>query len=250
MGEISIHADGMVRPDKPYGQRPWHDLSLSRALDDAECVALADVDRRVEGPIVEGEAMPTEREKMCAGEWYEPNDPALVAVRRQVRERLWLLNGEASDDVRREGLCALFGHLGEGAWIEPIFRCDYGFNIHIGDRFYANSDCIFLDTCEIRIGDNCLLGPRVGLYTVSHPLEAAARRTGIERGRPIRIGNDVWIGGGAIVVPGVTVGDGAVIAAGSVVTRDVPASALVGGNPARVIRQMGAGGEEKGAGQR
>lgn len=193
--------------------------------------------------------MPTEREKMCAGAWHDPNDPQLVAARRRARAELNRLNAAEDDDIRHQGLRALFGSLGQDAWIEPVFRCDYGFNIHIGDRFYANADCIFLDTCEIRIGDNCLLGPRVSLYTVNHPLEAAARRTGIERGRPIRIGDDVWVGGGAIVVPGVTVGDGAVIAAGSVVTRDVPAGALVGGNPARVIRQTCAGGAGK-AGRR
>ena len=184
--------------------------------------------------------MTTEREKMCAGEWHDPCDPALVAARKRTRAELRALNGMADDALRHEGLRALFGSLGPDAWIEPVFRCDYGFNVHIGARFYANSDCTFLDTCEIRIGDGCLIGPRVGLYTVNHPLEAAARRTGVERGAPIRIGDDVWIGGGAIVVPGVSIGDGAVIAAGSVVTREVPAGVLVGGNPARILKVIGA----------
>lgn len=180
--------------------------------------------------------MSSEREKMCAGEWHDPSDPDLTTLRHQVRARLRALNAAASDGERHDGLRSLFGHLGASPWIEPAFRCDYGFNIHIGDRFYANADCIFLDTCEIRIGDGCLLGPRVMLFTVNHPLQAAVRRTAIEQGKPIHIGNDVWIGGGAIVVPGVSVGHGAVIAAGSVVTRDVPAGVLVGGNPARALK--------------
>ena len=128
----------------------------------------------------------------------------------------------------------LLGAVGDGTTVKPRFMCDYGFNIRAGRNLFVNYDCIFLDVAPIDIGDDVQIAPAVQLYTATHPLDAAVRRSGLESGRPIRIGHNVWIGGGAIVLPGVTIGDDAVIGAGSVVTRDVPAGSVVVGNPARV----------------
>ncbi|KIZ32991.1 sugar O-acetyltransferase, partial [Stutzerimonas stutzeri] len=123
---------------------------------------------------------------------------------------------------------------GAGAVIRPPFHCDYGYNIHLGEGAFLNFNCVILDVVAVHIGAGAQIGPAVQLYTADHPRDPEARRSGVEFGRPIRIGKNVWIGGGAIILPGVTVGDDAVIGAGSVVTRDVPASATVVGNPARV----------------
>nr|WP_269329177.1 sugar O-acetyltransferase [Kineosporia babensis] len=130
------------------------------------------------------------------------------------------------------------GSVGEGGNFEPTFRCEFGRNIHLGKHFFANFDCVMLDGAPIRIGDNVLLGPKVGLYTSNHALDPGERREGACVARPITIGNDVWIGGGASVLPGVTIGDGAVVAAAAVVTRDVPSRTVVAGNPARVLREI------------
>lgn len=189
----------------------------------------------------------TEYSKMVSGELYNPSDAGLVKMRRRARELTEQYNythpvGE--DDIRAKILTELLGFSGkqkltaEPAFIEPPFRCDYGVNIRVGERFYANFDCVFLDVCRITIGDRCMLGPGVHLYTATHPLEAAPRGLGLEFGNPITIGHDVWIGGRAVICPGVHIGDGAVVAAGAVVTKDVPAHSVVGGNPARVIRMI------------
>jgi maltose O-acetyltransferase len=129
----------------------------------------------------------------------------------------------------------LFGRLADDAIIEAPFHCDYGFNISVGAHFYANLNCLFLDCAPIEIGDQVLLGPGVHLYTATHPLSSAERRKGLELAKPITVGDDAWLGGGAIVLPGLTIGDRAVVGAGSVVTRDVPAGERVAGNPARPI---------------
>src|SRR5690606_23281785 len=139
----------------------------------------------------------------------------------------------------RELLNSLFGSIGEEIQIHPPFRCDYGYNIHVGENFFANYDCVFLDICEIRIGDNCLIAPGVHIYTASHPLDSEARISGLENGKAVSIGHNVWIGGRAIINPGVKIGDNVVIASGSVVTKDIPDNVLVGGNPAKVIKQIG-----------
>ena len=122
--------------------------------------------------------------------------------------------------------------------IEPPFRCDYGSNILIGDNFYANFDCIILDVCPVTIGDNVLFGPRVCLFTASHPVDPSGRSSGLEFGKPISIGNDVWIGGGALINPGVTIGNASIIGAGAVVTRDIPDHVIAAGNPCRVVRPV------------
>jgi len=168
----------------------------------------------------------TARERMVAGELYDALDPELVEARERARLLL------ARD---REALTALFGRLADDTVVEPPFHCDYGFNISVGRRFYANVNCVFLDCAPIEIGDHVLLGPGVHLYTATHPPDAAERRSGLELAKPIAVGDDAWLGGGAIVLPGVTIGARAVVGAGSVVTRDVSADERVAGNPARPI---------------
>lgn len=184
--------------------------------------------------------MRSELEKMQAGELYDPCDPELGAARLRARQLSRRFSAMPDDDGkgRISLLRELFGSVGEGSWVEPEFRCDYGFNIHVGRRFFANFNCVILDVCEVHIGDDCLIGPQVGIYTAMHPLDATERSSGREYGRPVTIGNQVWIGGGAIINPGVTIGDRAVIASGAVVTKDVPADTVVGGNPAVVLRSL------------
>jgi maltose O-acetyltransferase len=171
------------------------------------------------------------RERMLAGELYDASDAELVAARRRARALLARYRAARDVSVLRE----LFGTVGDDAVVETPFRCDYGSNIAVGARFYANVGCVFLDCASIEIGDHVLLGPGVHLYTATHPSDPALRRRGLEYARPIAIGDDVWIGGGSIVLPGISVGDRAVVGAGSVVTRDVAAGAAVAGNPARPI---------------
>lgn len=137
-----------------------------------------------------------------------------------------------------ELLKELFGSTGETIYIEPSFRCNYGYNIHVGENFYANFNCVILDVCEISIGDNCFIAPGVHIYTATHPLNAKERISGLEYGKPVTIGNNVWIGGGSIINPGVQVGDNVVIGSGSVVTKDVPDNVVIGGNPARIIKEI------------
>jgi maltose O-acetyltransferase len=173
----------------------------------------------------------TAREQMLAGELYDASDAELVASRERARGLLQRYNAERDTAV----LGTLFGRLGDGAVVEAPFHCDYGWNIAVGERFYANAFCVFLDCAPIEIGDRVLLGPGVHLYTATHPLDAGQRREGLEYARPIAIGDDAWLGGGSIVLPGVSVGEAAVVGAGSVVTRNVAPGVAVAGNPARPI---------------
>lgn len=179
--------------------------------------------------------MKSELDKMIAGDLYRADDPELVAARLAARKLVRRFNHSDDDDLsgRFALLTELFGAVGEGSFIEPTFRCDYGFNIRIGRKFYANFDCVFLDCAPITIGDEVMLAPGVHLYTATHPMDHETRASGLELARPITIGNRVWIGGRSVILPGVTIGDFAVIAAGSVVSRDVPAGAVVRGVPAR-----------------
>lgn len=182
----------------------------------------------------------TEKEKMLAGVLYDASDPELVTERLRARQLVRAFNDtnpahlEARDGLLHE----LLGGRGEQCNIEPTFRCDYGWNIHLGENFYANFDLVILDVCEVHIGRNCLIAPRVQILAATHPIDPDVRRSGLESGAPITIGDDVWIGAGAIIHPGVTIGDGAVIGAGAVVTKDVPARSVVAGVPAKVIRQI------------
>jgi maltose O-acetyltransferase len=179
----------------------------------------------------------TEREKMLAGLPYDPGDQDLRDGRARAVGLTVAINAEP-DRERRGALVNELVNAADGkAVIMPGFFCDYGVNIHLGARAFANANCVFLDCAEIRIGDNFQAGPGVQLLTPEHPLDAIARR-GEETARPIVIGDDVWIGGGAIVLAGVTVGDRSVIGAGSVVTRDVPSDVVVVGNPAKIVRRL------------
>jgi len=176
----------------------------------------------------------TERERMLAGELYDASDAELVRLRAHARSVLARYNREARPEILSE----LLGGLGESVWIEPPFFCDYGENIFVGDGFYANTGCVVLDCARVEIGDRVLFAPNVQMYAATHPVEAEIRASGLECARPITIGDDVWIGGGAIVLPGLAIGDRSVVGAGSVVSKDVPADVLVAGNPARVIREL------------
>jgi len=183
--------------------------------------------------------MRSERDRMLAGEPYDPLDPDLVERRVRARDLCQALNAtrESETDRRRAILRDLFGAGGDSVWMQPPFYCDYGENIHLGERVFFNFNCVVLDVCPVTIGDFTLFGPAVQIYTPLHPLDAATRRRE-EYGKPVVIGTDVWVGGGAIILPGVTIGDRAVIGAGSVVTRDVPDGVFAAGNPCRVVRTI------------
>ena len=182
----------------------------------------------------------TERERMLSGQLYDAGDETLTAARGRAKRLTWRYHQlDPTDwDSRTQILQELLGHLGEDSWIEPPFRCDYGTQISIGDHFFANYDCIFLDVAPITIGKRGMFGPRVCLYTAGHPLDAATRNTGLEFGKPIAIGDDVWLGGNVVVLPGVTIGAGTVVAAGSVVRRDLPPHVLAAGNPCQMLRPI------------
>jgi maltose O-acetyltransferase len=181
----------------------------------------------------------TEREKMIAGELYNPMDAELVAARVRARDLCQSLNAtrEAQETERREILRDLFGQGGATVWMQPPFFCDYGSNIELGERVYFNFNCVVLDVCPVRIGSFTLFGPAVQILTPLHPFNAELRRRE-EFGKPIAIGSDVWVGGGALILPGVQIGSRTVIGAGSVVTRDIPEGVLAAGNPCRVIREI------------
>jgi len=183
--------------------------------------------------------MKTERRKMLAGELYDPMDPELVSARAQARDLCQALNAtrEAEQEQRRSILRELFGAGGESVWMQPPFFCDYGTNIELGERVFFNFNCVVLDVCPVRIGSFTLFGPSVQVLTPMHPFNAEQRRRE-EFGKPIEIGSDVWVGGGAIILPGVRIGDRAVIGAGSVVTRDIPEGMFAAGNPCRVVREI------------
>lgn len=182
--------------------------------------------------------MRTEKQKMLAGELYHAGDAELAADRHAAS--VWMLRYNVSlalpSAERRALLRELLAHVGEGAAIRPPLHCDYGYNIHLGAEVFLNFNCVILDVVSVDIGEGTQIGPAVQLLTADHPRDPTVRKTGVEFGRPIVIGRNVWIGGGAIILPGVCVGDNAVIGAGAVVTRDVAPDATVVGNPARQKR--------------
>ena len=182
----------------------------------------------------------TEKQKMLAGDCYDSLDEELMRERMHARRLLRLFNDTFENELasRRTLLKQLFGSLAGDPVVEPPFYCDYGYNIHVGERFYANIDCVILDVREVRIGDGCLLAPGVHIYTATHPLNAKERAAGKEYGKPVSIGDNVWIGGRAQILPGVSLGNNVVVAAGAVVTRDVPDNSLVAGNPAVVKKKL------------
>lgn len=182
----------------------------------------------------------TEKQKMLAGKMYNPLDPVLVDEREKARLLFQDINSlnENKKEERIQKLYQLFGKAGKNLWVEPPFFCDYGYNIEVGDNVFLNYNCCILDVMPIKIGNNVMMAPNVQIYTATHPLEAKVRNSGEEYAKPITIGNDVWIGGGAIICPGVTIGNGAVIGAGAVVTKNIPDNVVVGGNPAKIIRHI------------
>jgi maltose O-acetyltransferase len=180
------------------------------------------------------------RERMLAGEPYIASDPELGAMYLCAQQLLHAFNHSSPNAIeeRQSLIQQLFGAIGTGADIRPPFRCDYGSHIVAGERLFINYDCVILDCNRVRLGDRVLLGPKVQIYTASHPLDPNERSEGWEYALPIEIGSDVWIGGNAIICPGVTIGAGATIGAGSIVTRDIPPMVLAAGNPCRVIRHL------------
>lgn len=182
----------------------------------------------------------TEREKMLSNEPYLATDPEIKGLYKRARNLLYAFNTSHPDESKKrdEIIQTLFGAIGQKFDIEPPFQCDYGCHIYAKENLYINFDCIILDCNKVYIGRNVLLAPKVQIYTAYHPLEAETRRAGLELAAPVTIGNDVWIGGGAIICPGVKVGDNTTIGAGSIVTRDIPSNVVAAGNPCRVIREL------------
>lgn len=182
----------------------------------------------------------TEKEKMLSGQLYDASDPELDRERLYARLLFQKIN-ETKEDQKAERdrlFYELFGEAGEGLYVEPPFYCDYGYNIKVGEKVFMNYNCCILDVMEVKMGSNVLLGPNVQVYTATHPMDAKTRAEWLEYAKPISIGDDVWIGGGAIICPGVTIGNGVVVGAGAVVTKDVPDNVCVAGNPARVIKEI------------
>lgn len=184
--------------------------------------------------------MKTEKQKAAEGLLYDANnDPELQQEMLNTRCLLHEYNQLPPNRSEERGrLIRRIVNMGEGGCIISPFYCDYGYHIHIGKNFFANTNLVILDGADVSIGDNVFIAPNVGIYTAGHPLDAERRNAGLEYAYPIRIGNDVWIGGNVVILPGVSIGDGAVIGAGSVVTRDIPAHTVAVGNPCRVMRSL------------
>ena len=177
---------------------------------------------------------------MLAAELYDPLDPQLSEERLQTRLLIKALNDTSEDqkEERARVLKKLIPNAGDGLWIQPPFYCDYGSNIRMGEKVFFNFNCVVLDVCEVTIGSRTLFGPNVQIYTATHPMNYKQRASGLEYAKPIAIGEDAWIGGSAIICPGVSIGDRSVIGAGSVVTKDIPPDVFAAGNPCKVIRML------------
>lgn len=180
------------------------------------------------------------KEKMLAGLLYNPNFEELNQERSRSKELCFAYNALPADSLekRREILTKLLGKTGKSFEIQPSFWCDYGYNIELGENFFSNHNLVILDCARVTFGDNCLVAPNCGFYTAGHPLDAEQRNSGLEFALPITVGNNVWIGGNVVVLPGVTIGDNTVIGAGSVVTKDLPSGVIAAGNPCKVIRTV------------
>jgi len=191
--------------------------------------------------IKHGYSMTSEKEKMLSGGLYDANyDPDLIAERRNCKVVLHEINALSpiSDEKRYELFRKILGKVKGRFIIESPFHCDYGYNIELGENFYMNVNCVILDEAKVTFGDNVFIAPNCAFYTAGHPFDVEQRNRGLEYAKPIIVGNNVWIGGNVVVVPGVTIGDNSVIGAGSVVTTDIPANSLAVGNPCKVIRKI------------
>jgi maltose O-acetyltransferase len=188
--------------------------------------------------------MKTEKEKMLAGELYDPLDQQLVDERLRTRLLIKELNDTREDqpEERARILKELIPNAGTGLWLQPPFYCDYGSYMIVGEKVFFNFNCVVLDVTYVTIGSRTLFGPNVQIYTATHPMDHRERASGLEFAKPITIGEDVWVGGSAVICPGVTIGDRTIIGAGSVVTKDIPSDVFAAGNPCRVIRSLTAGG--------
>lgn len=182
----------------------------------------------------------TEWQKMVAGERYNACDSYLLDMLARTRTKLWRLNNLSPEEKTesRSIIRSILGSCGENFRFNIPFRCDYGCNIHIGEDFFANFNLTILDEAPVKIGNYAFIGPNVSIYTACHPLDASERNTWIEWAEPVTIGDNVWIGGGVTICPGVTIGDNVVIGAGSVVTRDIPSDVVAAGNPAKIIKTL------------
>ncbi|GAB6168500.1 sugar O-acetyltransferase [Clostridium carnis] len=182
----------------------------------------------------------TEKEKMLNGKAYRSFGEELLNERQHAKELIFDFNNLRPKEVekRNEIISNLFGKTGDNFFIEPPFRCDYGYNIEIGENFYSNYNCVILDCAKVKIGKNVLLAPNVGIYTAGHPIHHELRAEEYEYAFPITIGDDVWIGANTVINPGVSIGDNCVIGSGSVVTKDIPANTIAAGNPCKVIRKI------------
>lgn len=182
----------------------------------------------------------SEKEKMLSGKLYDATNDELFAERYVAKDLVFELNQikPSEHQSRNKIFKKLLGSIGEGFLIESPFQCDYGYNIHAGRNFYVNHNCVMLDCAKITFGDNVFIGPNVGFYAASHPIDVESRNKLIESGHPITVGSNVWIGGGVTVLPGVTIGDNTVIGAGSVVTKDIPSNVVAVGNPCKTIKEI------------
>ena len=184
--------------------------------------------------------MKTEKEKMLAGEPFKFGDAELMEDKKNARILAEKYNHSSEDDLnyRKNLLKQLFGRCGENITIKPPFHCDYGYQIFVGENFVANFDCVFLDAAPIEIGNNCLIGPKTCIYTISHPLDRQERQEGIGLIKKVTIGNDVWIGGSVTILPGISLGNNVIVGAGSVVTKSFPDNVVIAGNPAKIIKKL------------
>lgn len=184
--------------------------------------------------------MESEKQKMISGKPYDAFDRELLTERKYAREQIFLYNSlpPGEDVKRREILTGLLGKTGKTFFAEPPFRCDYGYNIELGENFYSNYNLVILDCAKVTIGNNVLIGPNTGIYTAGHPLHHMDRALGLEFALPVNVGNNVWIGGNVIINPGISVGDNSVIGSGSVVTKNIPANVVAAGNPCKVLREI------------
>jgi len=184
--------------------------------------------------------MKTEKEKMLSGELYNALDQQLSDERLKTRLLIKALNDTREDEVieRRKILQQLIPHAGAELWLQPPFYCDYGSNIKTGEKVFFNFNCVVLDVMQVTIGSRTMFGPNVQIYTATHPINYKERASGLEYAKPISIGEDVWVGGSAVICPGVTIGNRTIIGAGSVVTKDIPDDVFAAGNPCRVIRKL------------